>query len=809
MRYDLAFRRDGFHSALMTTYRFDPPVFEDVILLRMASHGCCNVAVLADGRMLDRAFADGGLARSAGVRYHLAKRRLNGAFHPKLVLQLGAAAGRLMIGSANLTGAGIRSNIETMSSLEVTPDDAAAAPLLAAALDYFESHADPGDAAMREVIARARHWTPWLDGVEPAPEVDIGGVRVRLVTEADDGGVGGSLLRVAAGDAIARIVCLSPYWDRNLAAVRRLARETGAGRVDLVVDAGGQDFTREAFAALGGAGLHALGTGGGSGKPRRRLHAKLMVFEGAGFDYLLAGSANMSSPGLFSGTDHGNAEAGLLCRLPAGSAIEQLALGPCLAADFPPEELSFREEPAHDTEADDHSARPDGGAIVEELGALFWNPPPGVDPARCAVDLIRHDEVVVATAEVVRKLGRWVLDAEISTLGSAHYGVVRFEGGGASAPVLIVGLDALRKAAKPVSPRVERILRTISSADDLDVETVELLHRVLLQIEEQSAGQSAGQSATRDGDQAARRPPRHGSQRPDEAPSGFAAAAPAGSAAGLDRAALCGGIRALLNRAMAIYLDLDAERDALAEEIDPATPPPAPPPPAPPVPPVPPVPPFSPPPAPATGLVRAAEAGKTAPLRLGKLVDAVVRALSGGKADPLAETHALSIRILIGAILKEAMPAESGEARLPPATRYDWVRLLGRLLQPVPGALRSAAGGRSGPLVDEQVEFLAILRWCAFLCLEVAQAQQMKDEVVRPLVRIVRAMQEEASTLLPGDTGARLTERCGQALDEKYARLRTAACSPRLVRATVGESSRSGPGRPATGPAARRVGRPG
>ena len=83
MRYDLAFRGDGFHTALMTTFRFDPSIFENVVLVRLRSHGCRNVAVIADEGMVNRAFAEGGVPFLAGRRYHLAKRRVGGFFPPE------------------------------------------------------------------------------------------------------------------------------------------------------------------------------------------------------------------------------------------------------------------------------------------------------------------------------------------------------------------------------------------------------------------------------------------------------------------------------------------------------------------------------------------------------------------------------------------------------------------------------------------------------------------------------------------------------------------------------------------------------
>ncbi|MBT55240.1 MAG: hypothetical protein CMF72_17805 [Mameliella sp.] len=53
MRYDETFNQDGFHSALLTSYSFDPIVFRKVILTRMRSNGCRNIAALVDQYMLN------------------------------------------------------------------------------------------------------------------------------------------------------------------------------------------------------------------------------------------------------------------------------------------------------------------------------------------------------------------------------------------------------------------------------------------------------------------------------------------------------------------------------------------------------------------------------------------------------------------------------------------------------------------------------------------------------------------------------------------------------------------------------------
>jgi hypothetical protein len=102
MRYDHEFRERGYHSAFLTTFAFDPVGFDNVTLTDLKNSGCRNIAVLADADMVNQSISDMGSPRFAGQSYHLAKRRLKAAFHPKIVLQLGNRRGRIMIGSSTI-----------------------------------------------------------------------------------------------------------------------------------------------------------------------------------------------------------------------------------------------------------------------------------------------------------------------------------------------------------------------------------------------------------------------------------------------------------------------------------------------------------------------------------------------------------------------------------------------------------------------------------------------------------------------------------------------------------------------------------
>ena len=130
MRYDRAFRETGYQSTILTSFEFDPIVFENVALAGLWTGGARDITVIADTKRLNIQFSEYGPPKRAGRYYHLAKRQVAGSFHSKIVLQAGENKARLMVGSANLTGSGIMGNLEAIATLEARESDAWAAPLI-------------------------------------------------------------------------------------------------------------------------------------------------------------------------------------------------------------------------------------------------------------------------------------------------------------------------------------------------------------------------------------------------------------------------------------------------------------------------------------------------------------------------------------------------------------------------------------------------------------------------------------------------------------------------------------------------------
>lgn len=488
MRYDETFNQDGFHSALLTSYSYDPVVFRNVILTRMRGNGCRNIAVLVDQDMLNRTLSLVKTAERAGSAYHLAKRAVSGAFHPKIVLRLGKAKGSLMIGSANLTTGGLTGNMEALAELTISEAEMSAAPLLAYALKYFERHSDPKDKAMRDALSRARDKTPWLADVEGTQEIEVDGRRLLLATDDDSAAIGENFASFIGDDTIDRLIVVSPYWDKNLSGLERLRSALGMPDTAMIVDAGAdeQGFTRNAFISQKGVTLHSTeqhDAGWDRKDQIRRLHAKVIIACGEEADYVLAGSANVTAPGLYGRYGgEGNAEACLIREEPRGTALDRLGLSVCLSEEMALEDLKLRPEGVDQDHVSDEDLiwPPDGGSMWIEHGSLFWRPPSEDGADRCRLELADQGGILIDTVRMSEVHGQWTCN--LSMEGAApRIGIVVFGDGTRSAPVPIASLSGLgTNATAPRSGHVARLFAELDGRDDLDMDDYERALKVIM-----------------------------------------------------------------------------------------------------------------------------------------------------------------------------------------------------------------------------------------------------------------------------------------------------------------------------------------
>lgn len=348
------------------------------MLPQLMASGATNLLVLADARMASMSISDGSrLPVQLGRDYDLHSPAIGaGVFHPKILLQLGRRAGRLFVGSANITAAGIAGNAETVIELECGDEPGPEREIVRAAWRYLNGLVST-DAAARDAMKWAADRAQWLLGPEPDPvQMMEDGSVISFLSDASDLGISRRFVDLVGGEAVERLVVASPYWDERLGALRALRTALDPKTTSIFLDLEHHEFPVEAPAASE-LQFHDLPT-----MLRGRFaHAKILIASTADHDHVLIGSANCTEAALGRRDAAGvNAEACIYRRLPRGAALEALGLDACLEQDpIEVDELDPR-KPASPIPLDEIAAiRP--GSFEIEGSMLTWVPAARVPPS--------------------------------------------------------------------------------------------------------------------------------------------------------------------------------------------------------------------------------------------------------------------------------------------------------------------------------------------------------------------------------------------------------------------------------------------
>lgn len=390
------FAAGGFHTSIVSTFGIDFEAYEAIALPRLRDAGCNNNIVVADARMLVQALSDEARRpKFAGRRYCVVGAHAAGVFHPKVILQLGKASGRLLVGSANMTAAGVAGNLEVVGEVTVADDDMAAAPLLRAALDYLLKFTEPGSVARRQVewaLKRTR-WLPAAASVEALVALQEG-MRVAFLPRNDAKSIVERFVEFVGDRAVQRLVVASPYWDHDLRALRALQGRFGAKAAVLIQP---QAALYPVHAHPKSGAFELFDVNRIPGAPSRFAHAKLFVAETASGDCVMFGSANCTEAALGTSAQAGvNEEACLARDLPAGEAVRLLGLADALASGA---ELDVAEVPSF-VPTDDipwsELAAELPGRFELSGNLLRWWPPTGLEPGAATIRLLDQSAEPVA-----------------------------------------------------------------------------------------------------------------------------------------------------------------------------------------------------------------------------------------------------------------------------------------------------------------------------------------------------------------------------------------------------------------------------
>lgn len=339
-------RRGGgrpFHSVISTTFAIEFSAFEELMLPQLMASGATNILVIADERMASMVLTDGSrLPVQLGRDYALVSPPVaNGLFHPKIVLQVGRKGGRLFVGSANLTAAGLAGNAEAVIEIECGDEPSPEREIIRSAWSYLVELVKDRSRSAKDAVIWASDRAPWLRGADPDPIATLeDGTAVAFLTRGDASGIGQTFLDLIGEASVERLVVASPYWDPDLDALHFLHQGLQPAEISILLDAENNEFPLDATLPSG-AELRQL--------PRnlkgRFAHAKIFIATTEEHDHVLIGSANCTTPALgMSDYSGSNSEACIYRRLPDGGAMEALGLNVCLEQDaLDPAKIEARE----------------------------------------------------------------------------------------------------------------------------------------------------------------------------------------------------------------------------------------------------------------------------------------------------------------------------------------------------------------------------------------------------------------------------------------------------------------------------------
>jgi len=429
-------RERTFHKALLLTYSFDPIFFEQVVLPDLWAGRSGDILAIGDREQIAEA-----TQLSASQLWHLGKNYLlagashEGAFHPKVILRLGAKDGAVLIGSGNLTSSGWGGNQELGTAWMVGPEHpdngAWLHAFLADVMAWCSSDLE------RDAVSRMRD-VPWLSLTPPTTAASP------VLHSRRDTPLARQLAQRWAGRRFDTVRILTGSTDQSGAFLRWAHTTFGIKRAVVALTPSMASFDPAQLSDLP-IELTLI-----AAQPDRPLHAKFYWFEGESGAAAVMGSANCS------------AAAWLLAPAQGGN-VETVVVYDTASADAYQNVLGIFERPAQTpsellTPKSPEPVEPSPASHPYRLLGLRWDKEiqqvlAVIDPPPVAVMTV---ELMISTQTLTMKsqpqvAGHWVCAVPEGLGSSTLFASVRVAAGDSSwttAPRWIDDLASLRHASQ-------------------------------------------------------------------------------------------------------------------------------------------------------------------------------------------------------------------------------------------------------------------------------------------------------------------------------------------------------------------------
>jgi HKD family nuclease len=305
-----------YEYGLIATFNLDPQFLEEYLLSKVgAFSGCSYLTILMDATQYEilSSSRDQQL-KQLNRRYLLVPIQVPGSFHAKVYIFASKKTGLLILGSANLTRAGLTRNAELVYTYryDQDKDKKNLNPLFQQAFSFFVELQKRGLAhskALEENIERMANEVPWLRegldlSLEPKPFRFIHNLEKPIIRQ------------LVTDPSFTPIEAhfLSPFFDQSPNLIERLCKASGAQSLSFYTQNGTTTLNPEWISSTQGKAANAKFylVEYVDDERLQNLHGKAILLTDKALFALYYGSANCTSQGLFTSSESGNIETGLL-----------------------------------------------------------------------------------------------------------------------------------------------------------------------------------------------------------------------------------------------------------------------------------------------------------------------------------------------------------------------------------------------------------------------------------------------------------------------------------------------------------------
>lgn len=327
--------RGKYHSCIITCYSLDFSFFEERVLPTLRLSNVKNVNILADGHYLEKAQeATTGKEFQHNKTYNFQPIYERGVFHPKIMLLTGVKHGLLIIGSGNITSAGLSTNDEIWGAFHLDNLENENVGIFGSVWDYLQPYLHQSYGFVPQKIDWMRKHSPWLEELPKSNgwnKFSQQNSEVKFVGNSLDSSMFSQLIKEISIVNTESITTISPYYDKTGAQLKQLREHFNPSKFNCIVDVDSglipsklekKDIEKFNFYNWNDCKKD-------FDDVFNRLHAKLIHIENSKEEFLLLGSANITLAALGkTESSSANSEAGILIKRPKQkqSFLEELSV---------------------------------------------------------------------------------------------------------------------------------------------------------------------------------------------------------------------------------------------------------------------------------------------------------------------------------------------------------------------------------------------------------------------------------------------------------------------------------------------------